>query len=317
MTKTIKRAVAVAAAVAVAMTLAGCGATTTDNTLVTLHYKGGLTQGESFDKCIAPGAKEIDDGGDKNYRYPVTQREWVNDTAEYNRAGHGNADTESLTFTSKDGIPITAVVRTSFTLNTSCARVEADGKRYPGGVLQAFHELIGKTRKAYFAEDGSYSSGWLWVLGNYVGRPVNSQLGVIGHQYTAEEYYNDPSLKNQIAEEMNEVIADAVNKVMVTDLEFFQGITVSVDKLDVPDDLKALYTERQNARVEAETAELNAKAKVAEAEANAKIAKAEAQIIREQIRAYPSYEAYLKAKAIESGMNPFQPGGGVLVNGGN
>jgi hypothetical protein len=311
-TKTTSRLLAVAGAGALVIGLGACGATTTDNTLVTLHYKGGLTQGESFDKCIAPGAKEIDDGGDKNYRYPVTQREWVNDTAEYERDGHGNADTESLTFTSKDGIPITAVVRTSFTLNTSCDKVEADGKTYEGGELQAFHELIGKTRKAYFDSEGSYGSGWVWVLGNYIGRPVNSKLGIIGHQYTAEEYYNDPSLRNQIAEEMNGQIADAVNAVMVTDLTFFEGITVSVDKLDVPADLKALYTERQNARVEAETAELNAQSKVTEAEANAKIAKAQADIIREEIRAYPNYEAYLKAKAIEAGMNPFQPSG-VLV----
>lgn len=305
----------IVAAVA-AVTLTGCGATATDNSVLTLHYKGGLTQGEKFDKCVNPGAKEINDGGDKNYRYPVTQREWVNDTAEYQRDGHGNADTESLTFTSKDGIPITAVVRTSFTLNTSCDSVEADGKKFEGGTLQAFHELIGKTRKAYFDEDGNYGSGWVWVLGNYVGRPVNSQLGVLGHEYTAEEIYNDPSLKSKLAEALTEAVPPAIDGVMVTDLEFFKGVTVSVDKLDVPDSLKALYTERQDARVQAETAELNAQAKVTEAEANAKIAKAQADIVREEIRAYPNYEAYLKAKAIEAGMNPFQPSG-VMVNSGN
>jgi FKBP-type peptidyl-prolyl cis-trans isomerase len=309
----LKVAIASVIALVAGVGLSSCGATTTDNTLVTLHYKGGLTQGEAFDKCIAPGAKEIDDGGDKNYRYPVTQREWVNDTAEYSREGHGNADTESLTFTSKDGQPITAVVRTSLTLNTSCEKVEADGKTYEGGTLQAFHELIGKTRKAYFDEDGDYGSGWIWVLGNYIGRPVNSKLGVIGHTYTAEEIYNDPSIKNQIADELTEQVPDAVNDVMVTDLEFFQGITVSIDKLEVPETLQTLYRERADAKVEAETADINAEAKIQEAEANARIAEAEAKARQAVIEGYGSVEAYLKAQAIEAGMNPFQPSYGAVV----
>jgi FKBP-type peptidyl-prolyl cis-trans isomerase len=305
----------IVAAVA-AVTLTGCGATATDNSVLTLHYKGGLTQGEKFDKCVNPGAKEINDGGDKNYRYPVTQREWVADTAEYSKSGHGNADTESMTFTSSDGVPITAIVRTSLVLNTSCEEVETGGKTYPGGVIQAFHELIGKTRKAYFNSEGVYGDGWLWVLGNYIGRPINSNLQIIGHKYTAEELYNDPSLKTVIAAALTEDAPAAVNAQMVTDLDFFEGITVNVDKIDVPTGLSDLYQRRQEAKIQAETAEFTKAAKVAEAEAAAAVARAQAEVTKAEIAGYPSIDAYLKAKALEQGINPFPYTGGGIYAGG-
>ena len=49
-------------------------------------------------------------------------------------------------------------------------------RRYPGGPLQRFHELIGNRYAAYMTEDGFRSDGWRQMLSIYIARPLDTAI---------------------------------------------------------------------------------------------------------------------------------------------
>lgn len=296
--------------VMIALVLSGCSVAVTDQSMRTLHYSGGITEGEKFEECVGPGVKQVDGEGEHYYPYPLTQREWVYDTN-----GGQSADEPNMTFTDKDGIAVSAVAKIQLFLNSDCTPVEVNGKRYEGGTLQAFHELIGKTRGAYFNNDGSYNDGWLWVLKNYVSRPAVQLFQEAGHTRTVEDMWLDPQVRRDMATEIAEKMEEAVNAGMQTDLQFFNGFSITIDKIEPDADYRKQYADRRAAQVKAETAELNRDAQVAEAEAKKAVAKAEADVVQEQIRGFGGDPLlYLCNKALELGKDCFVPGGPVIVN---
>lgn len=285
-----------------------------DPSFRTLRYEGGAGEGSKFKECVDVGEKLLTD--DKYYPYPTTQRENVWDTANYN-AGSNSADHPDLELTDQDGNTVNVKMKVSFFLNTSCDKVTVDtasGKRtFKGGVIQAFHEMIGKTRHAYFDQDGSYGDGWLWAMDNYISAPVTQFMTPRLRTLTAEKAWKNPEIAKNLAEELAEQLPELVNAGMETDLQFYQDFTVKIIAMTPDSEYLNIYKSRQNAKIAAETAALNRDQKVAEANANATIALAQAKIKRAEINAYPTVESYLKAQAIEKGMNPFQPNGTLLT----
>lgn len=315
-----RKIVVIAAALGMLGAMSACSLTgdeRTDPSMATIRYEGGDTGGSKFKECVDPGEKMV--SNDKFYSYPTTQREDVWDTSNYDGAGSDSADHPDLVLTDKNGVTVNAKVKVSFFLNTNCDEVEVDGKTYPGGTLQAFHELIGKTRGAYFdpkAEgNDAYSAGWLWAMDNYISSPVLDNLSVHAKTLTADDMWLKESVKTELEKGLAEALPGLINDGMETDLEFYHIASVKIYSLTPSEDYLGLYKERQAAQVKAQTAEANKAARIAEAEANAAVARSEADIKRAEIAGYGSVEAYLRHEAIEAGMNPFQPSTNGLITG--
>ena len=97
---------------------------------------------------------------------------------------------------------------------------------------------------------------------------------------------------------------------------YFEGFTVLVKKPSPIDkELVASINESQKLLAVSEQAIARARADVARADAEVKVAKAQAAKRRAEIEGYGSTEAYLKAQAVEKGLNPWQPTtSGIISN---
>lgn len=312
----IKRIILVLIAVLVtAISLGACsftGDNLTDPSFQTLRYAGGVGEGSEFKECVDGGSKMV--GDDTYYPYPTSQREDVWDSDNYQQ-GSNSADHPDLELTDRDGRVVHVKMKISFFLNTSCEPVTVNGRKYEGGTLQAFHEKIGKTRKAYFNEDGSYGDGWLWAMDNYISSSATDYMSKNAKNFGAEEMYQDVSIADELQSGLDEALPGLVDAGMETDLSFYKDYTVKIYKITPEQEYLDLLKERENAKIKAETAQENAKARVAEADANAEVAEAEARVRQAEIKGYGGIEGYLKNKAIERGINPYQPSGSLMVDG--
>lgn len=311
--------IAVLAVLALLGSTAACSITgdeRTDPSFQTLRYEGGDTGGSKFKECVDPGEKMV--SNDKFYSYPTTQREDVWDSANFEQ-GSKSADHGDLTLTDKNGVTVNAKVKVSFFLNTDCTPVKIGDHEYPGGTLQAFHELIGKTRGAYFdpkAEgNAAYSAGWLWAMDNYISSPVLDNLSVQAKTQTADDMWLKESVKTEMEKNLADALPGLVNDGMESDLEFYKIASVKIYSITPSDDYLSLYRDRQAAQVKAQTAEANKRAQIAEAQAQAAVARQQALVKKAEISGYGSVDAYLRHEAIEAGMNPFQPTTNGLIAG--
>ena len=274
----------------------------------TLRYEGGDTGGSKFKECVDEGEKLV--SNDKFYSYPKTQRESVWDSDHYEKGGN-SADYPDLKVTDADGRTVYVKMKISFFLNTSCEKVEANGKKYEGGTVQAFHELIGKTRNAYFdtTTDGndSYGAGWLWAMNNYVSTPAQDFVSKAIRPQKVEDLYNDVAKQVAIETDLAESMPELVNSVMETDLQFYKDFTVKIYKITPDEEYLGLIKERENAQIKAETAQKNAEAKIAEAKANAQVAQEEAKIKQAEIAGYGGFENYRCIYLADKGLNCAQP----------
>jgi len=305
----IKRILAAAAAVVMVTGLSSCSSDgLSDPAFTTLRYEGGDTGGSKFKECVEAGEKLV--SNDRFYSYPNTQREAVWDSDFFEQKG-SSADYPDLKVTDKDGREAFVKMKISFNLNTSCEPVKVGDKEYPGGTIQAFHELIGKTRQAYFdtSEDGngSYGAGWLWAMNNYISTPVTDFVSKAARTEQVETLYADTSKQEDIEKALAEQMPSLVNGVMETDLQFYDNFTVSIYKITPDGEYLSLIKERENAQIKAETAQKNAEAKVAEAKANAEVAREEAKIRQAEIEGYGGFDNYARLEAIRNGLNPYQP----------
>lgn len=290
---------------AVLFALAACSNSGyTDPSVVTVRYEQGASQGGKFVECVEPGKKIVTN--DKLYPYPATQREDVWDSANYN-AGSKSADHPDMELTDKDGNLVYVKMKVSFFLNTDCSPVTVNGKKYPGGALQVFHELIGKTRHAYFNKDGSYGDGWLWAMDNYLSSSVVDYMTKATRTETADVMWKTSAVSTDFAGGLADQLPALVNAGMETDLQFYKDFTVKIYSITPEAEYLNLYKDRQNAKIKAETAEANKAAAIAEAKAKAAVAEEEAKIREAQARGYGGYDNMLKDKAIDNGLNPWQP----------
>ena len=305
----IKRIGVAIAGIALIFGMSSCSSDgLSDPAYQTLRYEGGDTGGSKFKECVEPGEKLV--SNDKFYSYPTTQREAVWDTDTYNQNGN-SADYPDLTVLDKDGREVHVKMKISFFLNTSCEPVEVDGKKYPGGTIQAFHEMIGKTRNAYFDTgsdgNGSYGDGWLWAMNNYISTPAKDFVTKAIRPLQVESLYNDTSKQESIEEALAEQMPELVNSVMETDLQFYENFTVSIYSVTPDAEYLALIKEREDAQIKADTAQANADAKVAEAKANARVAREEAKIRQAEIAGFGGFNNYKCIYLADKGLNCAQP----------
>lgn len=297
----------VAVVVALALALSSCsisGDTVTDPSMQTLRYTGGFAQGQKYKSCLEPGTKLNTD--DHLYPYPTTQREDVWDTDNYNQ-GSNSADHADLKVVDKDGIPVNVKMKVQFFLNTDCKPVDAAGRHFKGGTLQAFHELIGKTRHAYFNDNGTYGNGWLWAMDNYISSPVQAYVRDAMRASGAEDEWRKPEIRLNVQDDLQKKIAGLVNDGMQTDLQFYKDFKVTIFSITPDDEFLDKYKSRQAAQIEAQTAEANKQAQIAKAEADAAVAKAQAKIKQAEIDGYGGYANYRCIYLADHGLNCAQP----------
>lgn len=313
--------IAIGLAAALALVMSGCSITgdnLTDPSFQTARYAGGVGEGSKFKECVEGGEKMV--GDDTYYPYPATQREAVWDSDKFvdrdgDGFGDGSADYPDLEVTDADGRRVYVKMKVQFFLNTDCTPVTVGDTRYEGGTLQAFHEKIGKTRKAYFNESGEYGSGWLWAMNNYISTPVVNFVSRASRVEKAEEMYKDAAIQDAMQTDLAAALPGLVNDGMETDLQFYERFGVQIFKITPDDEYLNLLRDRENAQIKAETAQANSEARVAEAKANAEVAEAEARVRQAEIRGYGGIEGYLKNKAIDKGINPWQPTTSGLITG--
>ena len=285
------------AAVAMVAVLAGCTSHYTEPSMIALRYSGGISEGGKFVECVEPGEKQV--SNDTYYNYPTTQREDVWDSDRFDpenpSAGTNSADQGDLQVTDKGGNMAYLKVKVTFVLNSDC------------DVLQDFHNKIGKTRVAYFDDEGSYGDGWIWAMNNYIGTATEETARNASVNYTVEELWLDPSVRQSLAADIQEKIQKAVDDRTEGDNQFYKIGTVSIYNASPAEEFQDLYEERKNAQVRAETAEANKAAQVAEAQAKTEVAREEAKARAAEIEGWGGADAYLKKLAIDEGMNPYQP----------
>lgn len=312
----IKRLIVAVAGLGLVFSVSACGITAddaADPAYQTIRYEGGDVGGSKFKECVAEGEKLA--SNDAFYSYPKTQRQDKWDSANYKR-GANSADYPDLELTDKNGVPVAVKVTVPFTLNTSCEPTEVNGKNYPGGAIQVFHEVFGKTRNGYFdpTEEGNntYGAGWLWLMDTYISTCVTQTLTPKVRAEDAEDLWLKDEVRLDMVNgdsgtELREQIQNCVNNAMETDIQFYNIGNPTIDQFTPDTQFQTLYRERQEAETRAETAEFNKDAQVAEARAQAAVAREQAKVKQAEISGYGGFNNYAKLQAVEAGLNPFQP----------
>lgn len=290
----MKKTAAVTAAAALLL-LTGCSQVSTAPDQVALHYEGGSFSSKKFKDCVEPSNRQIDGPGDSHFAYPASQRNFV--------FGGPEADGKPITFVTKDGIEMSVTGVANFLLNTECQD------------LRKFHELIGNRYAAYMDGDTT-GDGWLRVLNVYIYRPLDTAIDRASQQYTYIELYNDPAKKAQWEKETLDALPGLVDRQTDGDVAFFQNFALTLQKPNPPGSIKQALVEQQAAVARARSAEAEASAREAAAKAQKAVAAAEAAKIQERIKVL-GVDGYLKERAIEKGINPYQPSGTGLITGGN
>jgi hypothetical protein len=273
---------------------------------VSLHYKGGAFSSRQFSNCIEPSNRDFDGPGDAHYAYPSSQSNFVFDSQ--------TGDGPPITFVTKDGIEMTVEGVANFTLNVSCAPVTIDGIKYPGGVLQRFHEQIGNRYDAFMTEDGHRSDGWRTMLGVYIERPLDTAIDRAGQNYNYTELYTDPIKKAAWEQSVLDQLPGLVDRQTEGDAEFFQNFAITLQKPEPPQSIKDALVKQQSSVAAAKAAQAEAEARKNTVLAEVEVEKAEAMKIQTRVDVL-GREGYLQQYAIDHGLNPFQPSANSLITG--
>lgn len=294
------RALAVLVLAGAALTMAGCSSVDTAPDQVALHYAGGGVADERrFETCVGSSELHNFDGVGETYAYyPTGQRAFKFSTDE-------GADAGPLTASTRDQQELVVRGVITFTLNTSCKPfTDADGRRWPGGKLQKFHELIG--RKFSAAADGpdvEPPAGWDKLLGVYIKDIADRAIDNEALRYGWEQLYNDAAKKAQWEKDVIAAIPDLVKRQAGED--YFTINSIVLQKPDIADVLKGQLAAKQAAVLRGQASEVD---------------KATAKNWPGGISAYLDYQRQLAVnKAIEEGkvkVLPIPQGSAVIVQGG-
>lgn len=286
-------ALALFATLALILGISGCSSVSTAPDQVALHYEGGSFSSKKFKNCVDPSTKDWNGPGDMHYTYPASQRNFV-----FSKSG--DADGPVIEFVTRDGIEMKVEGVTNFLLDTRCE------------TLREFHELIGNRYAAYMDGDTS-SEGWLRMLNVYIYRPLDTAIDRAAQGYTYQELYLDPSKKAAWEKDVVDALPALVDRQTDGEEDFFKNFAVTLQKPEPPASIKQALVDQQAQVAKANAAKAKADAEVAQAQAETQVAQERAKQREAEIAGYGNIDAYLKAKAIERGINPYQPSYGAAV----
>jgi hypothetical protein len=230
--KKILRTVLVGALAALA--LAGCSVADPNPSEVGLKYNGGSFSNQQFLGCIAPGTRDVSGPSNSLFYYP-------HGTRTYNFAGGVNqpaagADEGAILVNTKNNTQMTVTGSITFTLNESCEPfTDKNGHLWPGGMLQKFHDTIGRSHNMFATDTGadfSAQSGWGTGLNLFLGGPAGKALNNAGLAYNWQDLYSNLDARNAFVK-----AAEADIKTLITQQagdDFFIIQNVQVDQPEPP-----------------------------------------------------------------------------------
>lgn len=292
---TVRKILAVGSAV-VMLLAAGCAASRTDTNLQSIRYSGGELQAEKFKQCHKDPALEYGDWGDHVYYYPAGQR-----TFTFGDDPKASNDTGPLSVNTSNQQPVIVRGFITFELSNDC------------GVLQPFHERIGKKYGADFTEGATEDEGWSNFLADYMTVPVNSIADASGLKNTWQKLYADPKVQADFETAMKTDLPDEVNKQI--GVPAIKIIDVSIQKPELnPELLKSVQaTEQTKAAAAAKQAEIDGEIETEKKRKDLAIQKA--ATARECQKVYDPEQCLILDLAAEGDIPfyPIPPGGSVNV----
>jgi hypothetical protein len=221
-------------AVAAVTLMAGCSVADPNPSEVALEYNGGPFSNQQFLDCVTPGTRDVTGPNDQFYYYP-------HGTRTYNFAGAPGqpapgADEGAILVNTKNNVQMVVTGSITFTLNESCTPfTDKNGHTWPGGMLQKFHDTIGRSHNMYAKEsnaDFGGNNGWGQGLNLYLGGPASKALNNSGLAYNWQDLYSNLQARNQFV-----AAAEADIKTLITQQagdDFFLIQNVQVDQPQPP-----------------------------------------------------------------------------------
>lgn len=251
-------------------------------------------------ECIPSGDTKNELSND-TYFYPSRQISW-------DATGDPGSERKPYIVVSSKEAPaeLNVPVTVTFDMTSDCE------------LLKQFHTQLGTKYTAWMVDNGNggmkTTQGWIDLLDFVVGQPTNNTLIRLSQQYTWQQIWNDDSVRTNFQATLQKELPAAV-KARCDGKEYFTNFQVVVGKPDPADPkLKDAIAQQQTSVAQANAARQAADAQVATAEAQTKVAQQQALQKQAEIAGYPTVEDYLKAQAIDKGMNPYQPNfGGAVV----
>lgn len=234
-----------------AVVLTGCSIASTDPQHVALHYTDGPFSDKKFEYCVGSGTRDTGGAADDNFYYPSGQR-----TFTFSRAN--GSDSGPLDVNTAGGqIQLIQEGQITFTLNTDCTEYkDAQGKVWPGGRLQKFHETIGAKMNAYTEdEDKDAGDGWGKFLNEYIGAVINKAVDNEGQKYQWMDLYGKADVRAQWEKDVKGTIPSLVKAQLGDDLIVVNNVQLQTPQ--VPDGIKQEMQNQQAAVLRNKTSELD------------------------------------------------------------
>lgn len=229
--------------------VAGCSIASTDPQHVALHYSDGPFSSKQFEYCVGNGTRDTGGAGDDNFYYPSNQRTFKFSTDE-------GSDFGALNVATADGTVQLVVKGTAtFTINTSCEKyTDAQGKVWPGGRLQKFHETIGQKTNAFTTdEDSDTGAGWKDFISTYIKDVIDKALDNEGQKFAWPDLYANAAIRSTWEKDVIDSIPGLVKAQLGDDLITINNILIQ--QPDVPDQIRSEMLNNQAAILRAKTSE--------------------------------------------------------------
>lgn len=236
-----------------AMLLTGCSIANPDSTHKGLHYTNGPFSSRNFEYCVDSGTKNTGGVGDDDFYYPSGQRTFTFSRAE-------GADTGPLDVNTAGGtVQLVQEGQITFTLNTDCTEyVDAQGKKWPGGRFQKFHETIGQKTGAFTDDENKDAGdGWKKFLNEYVGAVINKAVDNEGQKYPWTDIYGRADVRAKWEKGVLDSIDELIKAQLGDNLVLVNNVQLQTPQ--VPDAIKAEMQNQQAAVLRNTTAELDKK----------------------------------------------------------
>ena len=286
--KNLKKYALVGILLALVMGLSACGVNTPSD-MVAIRVGKGMFDTKKVKGCVDPSQRKYWTNDTYVY-FPTSEREW-------DATGQNGSDSGRFSSVTKDSVEMSIPVTVRFSLKTDCKS------------LTSFYTRYARRYNAHFNSDGKYNDQWETLLRKLVADPADQTLDRIVQGYAWRDVWQNPQVKTDIEKQMNDALkSNASLMVQTAKGEFFDGISVLIGSPQPRNpELKAAVAAEQTNVAKAQSEEAQARADAAKAQAQIAVSQAEAAKKRAEIDGYKSVDDYLKAKAIEAGLNPFQP----------
>lgn len=223
---TTPRTLAVVAALAVAAS--ACSLTTEVNQRAIDYDYDSWSGDRTKEECVEPGRRAWQDPNDESVIYPADQQkfEFASDPNNV-KAARAGAESEALTIGSSDKASMTVEGVVTFYLTNDCT------------LLEAFDKNIGRKYAANTPE------GWQRMILAYLKQPIDRAMEAIGKQYTWEQMYLDPAIKQAFE---TEVAKKAVEFVTASaGGQYFTNFSFTIQQPQPPEELKKSMESRLTA----------------------------------------------------------------------